>query len=102
MATGIDFMKTENTALYAKCSCSGHMLQIERYDYSETDKYYMDEGFYISTWINSFNYKLCWNERLRWIWNIIITGIPWSDNIIINNDQAMEISKYINKHLSKE
>lgn len=86
----------DKKSLFEKCQCSTHCFEIEYFCYEPKD----DKGFYLSFWTYARKAeKLCWKERIRWIWNIIKTGNPWSDSIIINNEQAKEITEYINKHL---
>lgn len=94
--------KTEETPLFLKCSCTSHAVEIQRYNFSTPVDAYQDEGFYIALWLQHFNYKLCWRERFRWIWNIFRTGVPWADNVLITNDQAKQLKQYIEQHLPKE
>lgn len=83
----------KNKSLYLKCDCSCHLLEIE-YD----DDF--DDSFCIALWSRGRQGEiLSWRDRIRWIWNIIRTGNPWSDSIIINKTKAKEIINYINKHL---
>ena len=89
-------------SLFVKCQCSGHVFEVERFVDDWTDGGH-DEGFNLTFWNYGRNDNtLCWRERLRWIWNIFCTGKPWADGIIIENEQAKEITNYINKHLPKE
>jgi hypothetical protein len=95
-------MTKQTDSLFLKCSCTSHALEIQRFNFSNPDTNYTDEGFNISIWVNSFNYKLCWSERFRWIWNILKTGVPWSDNIILSNEQTKQLNQYIEQHLPRE
>jgi hypothetical protein len=88
--------------LFLKCSCTSHAVEIQRYDYSQPEDVYEDEGFYIAMWLQHFNYKLTWSERFRWILNIIRTGVPWADSVLLTNDQAKQLKQYIEQHLPKE
>ena len=89
-------------SLFVKCKCSADCFEIERF-YDDWDNGPHEEGFNLAFWsLGRRNEILCWRERWRWIWNIIRTGNPWSDGIIVSNGQAKEISEYINKHLQKE
>lgn len=90
-------METENNeeSLYLTCDCSNHGFQLK--------KSTSCGWFYLSCWKYGRNCNiLSWKERCRWIWNIVITGNPWADDVIINNKQAKQIIEYINKHLPKE
>ncbi len=84
----------ESESLFVKCQCSTHCLEIQHFN-DETDS-----GFYMTFWNAYRNGKiLSWKNRFRWIWRIFVTGNPWSDGIVIDKDQALNISEYIIKHL---
>lgn len=88
-------------SLFIKCQCSSHCFEIEReadmWGENNESKY-----FNLTFWTyGRSNEILSWKERLRWMWNIFRTGKPWSDGIIIDDDQAKQITTYINKHLLK-
>lgn len=93
---------TKEESLFEKCQCQGDIFELQRYkDHWGDGK--IDEGFNLTFWsLGRSSNKLCWRERWRWIWNILRTGNPWADGIIINDKQAKEIADYINKHLPKE
>jgi hypothetical protein len=44
---------------------------------------------------------LGFKERLRWCWNILRTGIPWSDAIIISDTKAKKIANFILTEINK-
>ena len=55
-----------------------------------------DEDFiFISLWNLGFmdSKKLCLKDKLRLIWNIIKEGKPWTDEIVLRPDTAIEISE---------
>ena len=84
---------------FEKCVCSSHLLEVQKY----CDDMIQDEGFYLTIWSCSRQSQIMsWRERLRWIWKIFRTGNPWADSVVISNEQAKHITKYINKHLPKE
>jgi hypothetical protein len=87
-------MNDTSKSLFIKCLCSTHLFEIERSD---------DNEFNLTFWHYSRQDTILgWRERLRWIWRIFRTGNPWSDGIIISDEQAKTIVNYINKHLPKE
>ncbi len=93
---------TTEESLFEKCQCYGDIFELQRYKDTWADGH-VNEGFNLTFWsLGRSSNKLCWRERLRWIWNIIRTGNPWADGIIINNEQAKHIVNYINKYLPKE
>lgn len=90
--------KENNNTSFIKCQCHAHALEIERFYYDE-----VDQGFNLSIWkLGSFNGKLRWRERLRWIWNILKTGNLWADQVIISNDQARDLASFMMSNLPKK
>jgi len=88
-------------SLFVKCQCSTHCFEVQRF--VESYGGVKDEGFYLTFWsYGRINNVLTLKERLRWVWNILKTGNPWSDGIIIDDTQAREILKHINSHLNKQ
>lgn len=81
-------------SLFVKCQCFSHLLEVECIE---------SEGFNLTFWrYIRQDVILNWHERLRWMWRIFRTGNPWTDGIMISNEQAKTIVDYINKHLPKE
>ena len=81
-----------------KCDCYGSALEIER---DVWDKDY--RRFWFSIWKRGRDRgSLCWRERIRWCWNILTTGNPWADDIIVTDNEAREIAEFILKHLQSE
>ena len=40
---------------------------------------------------------LCWSERLRWCWQILRYGKPWSDFIILNTENQKQLKDFLNE-----
>jgi hypothetical protein len=80
---------------FIKCACYGHLMELE-YD-REYNQYYL------TIWSSGFKReKLSWYDRIRWIWNILKTGNPWSDMFIINESTRKEIVEFLdNKNVEK-
>jgi len=88
----------EKESLYIKCDCHGEVLEIQAYDYSDTHP--NDTGFYMSMWrMSSDSHKMSWRERFRWCWQILRTGDPWNDYIMLTKENAKKVSQYIEKNL---
>ena len=76
--------------LYVMCDCHSHGLYVI---HSEED-----DEFYINIYeLSLTGRKLSFRERLRWVWQIIWKGHPWTDFIIIPSDKAKELSKFLSK-----
>ena len=89
---------TESDPLFVKCDCSGHAVEMLRYNYVKTN----DRGFYISFWkLGPYTYPMKFKEKLRWCWSIWRTGKPFSDGVIISDEKAKELASYINNELAK-
>lgn len=90
-------MQNTSESLFIKCDCSGHMLEVERYDEGD-----LDVGFNISCWHYGHDGNIRrWKDRLRWCWRILITGNPWADSITLNDKRALEICKFIHSRANK-
>lgn len=78
------------TSIFVKCDCGSESLNIE---YDKTD-----ESFYVSIWkYSNASSRLTWWDRLRFIWNILTTGKPYEDEIILSRDKAGLVSKFLDK-----
>jgi hypothetical protein len=40
---------------------------------------------------------LPWRERLRWCWQILIHGKPWSDFLILNTENQKQLKEFLNE-----
>ena len=40
---------------------------------------------------------LCWSERLRWCWQILRYGKPWSDFIILNTENQKQLKDFLSE-----
>jgi hypothetical protein len=38
---------------------------------------------------------LRWSERLRWCWQILLYGKPWSDFIILNIENQRRLKEFL-------
>lgn len=74
--------------IYLKCQCCSHLLEVE------CDDEITDGDYYFSIWNKTINGKLCWKERFRWIWRILITGSLWADHVVLTEDQIKELEMF--------
>lgn len=83
--------------LYIKCDCGGDLLELERY----VEESPSDRGFQIAFWDYGQwgRAPMSWKQRIRWCWNVLKTGCPWSDMVMINDEKALEISNFILKNI---
>lgn len=73
--------------LFLKCECSTHCLEVE---YLPEDKEY-----YFAFWnLGVYGKKMSWKERFRWCWQILKSGSPWADMVILNGKQLQKINNF--------
>jgi hypothetical protein len=77
---------------FQECSCHGEALTIE--------PVYRDHDFYFSYWKQGFGdfHNLSFKQRLRWCWQLLTKGAPYTDFVIVNADDALKMSRYILDH----
>lgn len=84
---------------FIRCSCSGHILEAEVYNYQDGD-----QGVNFSIWERGRDGKKIrsWREKLRWCWCILKTGCPWADDIIATNQEARGLAEFLLQNVPKE
>lgn len=87
-------MELKDESLMVKCACHGEAIEVTYWPNDD-----MSDEVWFSIWEQGFSRPLCWRERIRWCWNILRTGKPWADNIIVNPEQAKQVADFINQHL---
>ncbi len=80
---------------YYACDCASEIILLSN---DKKDKYI---NFAIFSYGKYYNDILSFKERLRYIWNILRTGKPYKDEIILNYSTAKELGKDLLK-LTKE
>jgi len=81
-----DIVLKKDEKCFVMCDCYGHVLFLEK-----------DEGLtYFSVYETAYTGgKLSWYERIRWCWNIILTGKPYTDSFVLNNNKSKELAKFL-------
>lgn len=70
------------------CSCAGEALLVE----PDKDCQIVE----ISLWARGYGGgKLSWRERLRFIKNILITGEPYHDQVVLSYDEVKKLADYL-------
>jgi len=82
-------MENSNREFF-NCSCFTEGLILEHFDEEFSDS--SEREIYIATW----NYgkqsgEMSWKNRFRWCWNILKTGLPWTDMCILHRDEARRL-----------
>lgn len=76
------------TSKFIVCDCHSHGLVAEKFD--------DHDGVYLSLFERGFNGgKLPFAERLRWCWQILRHGRPWTDLIVLNKEKQEDLCKFL-------
>lgn len=81
----------KNNELHVTCSCHTHELHFER-DYE-------DEMWYVSFWQRGYVFERDWRYMFRTIWQILKTGRPYGDEVVLEKKDLVELQDYINSQL---
>jgi hypothetical protein len=90
-------MDFETTTKLYRCDCYGSGLVIGN-ELDDKDHPVLHVSFWA---LGGYKTKLDWKERWRWIWNIIKTGSPWTDQIILNSTAAEELCTDLRRMLDE-
>lgn len=80
-------MKEEKESKFLICDCYSHGLLVEKFDDEELCLSLFERGLSGRT--------LGWSERLRWCWQIVRHGKPWSDFIILNTENQKKLKEFL-------
>jgi len=85
--------RNERTFFNCECHTEGIILEYDK----------EDDQFYLALW----SYGHCGNElpfweRIRWCWNILKSGLPWTDSVVLHTAEARKLAKTINDNLKKK
>lgn len=80
-----------NKELHLTCSCHSHQLHLEKDD--------DDCMWYGSFWIRGYGTESTWKFRLRMIWQILKTGTPYGDEIVLQRKDMEELLAYVQEQV---
>jgi hypothetical protein len=81
-------MKQEKESEFLICDCYSHGLLVERLD--------DEEELCLSLFERGLDGRiLSWSSRLRWCWQILRYGKPWSDYVILNTDNQKRLKEFL-------
>jgi hypothetical protein len=75
--------------IYLSCSCGGEIISIDRFE--------DDPQIYLAVWKQ--HPTLTWKSRLRWIWNLLVTGEPYADDVVLDIEDAKKLVEILNDHI---
>ena len=89
MGTKVDCMNKDDS-IFLLCDCNSHALFVE--------KFKDEEEVYVSLFERGLNgRKLSSTEKLRWCWQILRHGTPWTDFVILNKENQKSLTEFLNK-----
>ena len=81
-------MKEEQDSVFLICDCFSHGLLVE--------KFKGEEEVSLSLFERGLNGRiLSWSSRLRWCWQILRYGKPWSDFVILNIENQKRLKEFL-------
>ena len=81
-------MKEEKDSIFLICDCFSHGLLVEKFkDEEEVSMSLFERG--LSGRI------LPLRERIRWCWQILRYGKPWSDFVILNTENQKQLKEFL-------
>lgn len=70
------------------CDCYEHGLLVEKFkDENEVSLSLFERGLK--------GRILSWSERLRWCWQIVRYGRPWSDYVILSEENQKQLKEFL-------
>ena len=85
----------KNHTKYILCDCRSEILVIDYDMQSRTADLAIYENF------ASYSNKSSWNQKIRYIWRILCNQYPYNDQIILNQSQIKDLSKFLVDMTSK-
>ena len=74
-----------------KCSCGSEYLCLEKDEETGTTDICILTNQNLSSELN-------FDDRLRYIWKILTTGIPYTDQIILNKEGVNQLKDFLNEN----
>ena len=85
----------DDKQLHITCSCSTHALHIE-HDPLDGEVARM---WYFSYWLRGYGEGNPWRYKLKNMWQILKTGHPYGDEVILERQEMKELLEYIQVQL---
>jgi len=78
------------------CECFSEGLMLSKYpEDRQISIGFFQLGFYNKN-------KLSLKERLRWMWHILTTGMPYTDMVMLNDKNALDLAKTITNFVNSK
>ena len=84
----------DQNQLFVECDCYTHAIVVERVD----EDGYGDYEYCLAFFTRGHDGNtLPFMERLRWCWQILRYGKPWTDSIILDRNKAKRLGEFLSK-----
>ena len=83
-----------NKTVFVKCTCHSEGIMIE------TD----EDSLYLSIWEHGYrgDNSLSWKQKLRYIWQVLKHGKPYTDQIVLDRESCFTLSKALIEHAPQD
>lgn len=78
-------MNEEITEAYFKCSCTSEVMHLI--------KYKDEDEVYLSIYALQYNHSFI--HRLKQCWKILTTGSPYGDQVVLDQNEQLKLSKWL-------
>lgn len=79
--------------VFISCNCGSEAILLERDPYPENIE--LPKDVYMSFFRYGHNEYFPWSLRLKYIWQIIRKGHPFSDCVILNNEEQEKLIEFL-------
>ena len=80
--------------LFVECDCYTHVIVVDKTD----ENGYGECEYCFSFFTRGYDGNILpFTERLRWCWQILRYGKPWTDSIILDHHKAKRLGEFISK-----
>lgn len=85
-----------NKTAFIKCTCHSEGVMVEADNECDT--------LFLSIWERGYkdDNSLSWKQKLRYIWQVLIHGKPYTDQIVLNREACFALSKALIEHAPHE
>lgn len=81
-------MKQEKDSEFLICDCYSHGLLVEKFE--------NEEEVSLSLFERGLDGRiLSFSSRLKWCWQILRYGKPWSDFVILNTEKQKKLKEFL-------
>jgi len=91
---------------FVMCDGGCELIQLDRtvdvYTNDEDEsKSFCEKHFEFSMWNRVGDSPLSFRQRLRWCWNILRTGMPWADMVILSDEKVKNLAEFIYQNIAE-